>query len=127
MMLLTRLLLDWPERLPFLRLPPLVARVIQILNKAAVEDTQGATARTNRLRSELAYTDVFGRRWPLATCAARSWRLRHLVDQFDALGKDTMSKHTMSKNTMSKDTMGKDAMRKDTMAKDSMKKDEMNK
>jgi len=35
---LTRLLLDWPKFLPFLRPPPLVARVIQILNDAAVAD-----------------------------------------------------------------------------------------
>ena len=63
---LTRLLLDWPKFLPFLRPPPLVARVIQILKEAAVADTQRATATTNRLRSELAYTDAFGRRWDLA-------------------------------------------------------------
>ena len=63
---LTRLLLDWPKFLPFLRPPPLVARVIQILKEAAVADTQRATATTNRLRSELAYTDAFGRRWDLS-------------------------------------------------------------
>jgi hypothetical protein len=33
-------LLDWPKFLPFLRRPSLVARVIQILNDAAVADTQ---------------------------------------------------------------------------------------
>jgi len=68
---LTRLLLDWPKFLPFLRPPPLVARVIQILNDAAVADTQRATA----LRSELAYlayTDAFGRRWDLAGSIRRA-------------------------------------------------------
>jgi hypothetical protein len=69
---LTRLLLDWPKFLPFLRPPPLVARVIQ---NAAVADTQSATATTNRLRSELAYlayTDAFGRRWDLAGSIRRA-------------------------------------------------------
>ena len=71
---LTCLLLDWPKFLRFLRLPPLVASVTQILNKAAVADTQRATATTHRLRSELAYlayTDAFGRRWDLAGSVAR--------------------------------------------------------
>ena len=70
---LTRMLLDWPKFLPFLRPPPLVARVIQILKEAAVADTQRATA--NRLRSELAYlayTDAFGRRWDLAGSIRRA-------------------------------------------------------
>ena len=54
--------------LAVLRLPPLVARVTQILNAAAV------AATTHRLRSELAYlayTDAFGRRWDLAGSVAR--------------------------------------------------------
>ena len=69
------MLLDWPKFLPCLRPPPLVARVIQILNDAAVADTQRATATTNRLRSELAYlayTDAFGRRWDLAGSIRRA-------------------------------------------------------
>ena len=69
---LTRLLLDWPKFLLLMRPPPLVARVIQILNDAAVADTQRATATTNRLRSELAYTDAFGRRWDLAGSVRRA-------------------------------------------------------
>jgi hypothetical protein len=72
---LTRLLLDWPKFLPFLRPPPLVARALQILNDAAVADTQRATATANRLRSELAYlayTDAFGRRWDLAGSIRRA-------------------------------------------------------
>jgi hypothetical protein len=72
---LTRLLLDWPKFLPFLRPPPLVARVIQILNDTAVADTQRTTATATRLRWELAYlayTDAFGRRWDLAGSIRRA-------------------------------------------------------
>jgi hypothetical protein len=64
MMLWTRLLLDWPCATPLPLVSPLVVRVTQILNDTAMEDT--GTAINRRLCSEPAYTDVFGRRWPLA-------------------------------------------------------------